>query len=158
MNNTYDNTILDDITKRSTGCAVQCKPDGFEKVTELDHVFMIIQQILCGQPKGLVNVGLKYSQWPGCLQHVMSGTLRIVHSGCLWARWKSAISLIQASAGFSVFPSCGFYINSALIKDTMLGPVHCSVETSSSMLWKGNIMVMIPSDAIDKDPKMVKIP
>lgn len=81
--NICDNTILDDITKWSAGCAAKSKAviwrdwEGYR----LDHVFISIQQHNCGESKELINKHLKSCQWPCCLQHVMSEVHRLPHSG-----------------------------------------------------------------------------
>lgn len=81
--NICDNTILDDITKWSAGCAAKSKAviwrvwEGYR----LDHVFISIQQHNCGESKELINKHLKSCQWSCCLQHVMSEVHRLPHSG-----------------------------------------------------------------------------
>lgn len=57
MINIWDNTILDDITKWSSGCAGKSKAviGQPERVMELDHVFLSIQQHNCGESEGLIN-------------------------------------------------------------------------------------------------------
>lgn len=61
----------------------ELRSDGPETVAELDHVFVSIQQHICGESEELINKHLEPSQWPGRLQHVMSEAHRLLHSGCL---------------------------------------------------------------------------
>lgn len=102
--NIWDNTILDDITKWSSGCAGKSKAviGQPERVMELDHVFLSIQQHNCGESEGLINKHLELSQWISCLQHVMSEVHRLLHSGCLWVCLKSPFSLIQTNTGWLI--------------------------------------------------------
>lgn len=100
-----------------------------EKVTELDHVFMSIQQHNCGESEELINKHLKPAQRPGCLRHVMSEAHRLLHSGCLWVCIKSPSSLVLCRPAALVilwFPQ----YNRILIRDTTCG-LHVHRNQSS---------------------------
>lgn len=87
----------------------QSGPAVIRQAAGLDHVFLNIQQHSCGQPEEFINKHSKPCRWPGRLRHVMSEAHRLLHSGCLWVRFKSSLSPTQSRpAAFFIFCNRGF--------------------------------------------------